>query len=207
MIIIPKRLIRVVPGHTSVESEIFWDRATRLHPSWEHVTLRDPIDSRRFPLTSKSWNRCESGAQLADLVRAEELFARGGIYLDSDFEVFRSFDPFLSVNGFAGWEDEKRICNAVMGFRPGHSALGIYLELALQRLKKGTAASGVATITEVFKERDKDILLLSPGSFYPIHYRAKATLQTMRSEEIREANPWSFGCHHWAHSWKKVEKV
>jgi Glycosyltransferase sugar-binding region containing DXD motif len=205
--VIPKRLVRTVPKISSVEAEIFWDRATRLHPSWDHVTLRDPVNEARFPLTSKHWGACESGAQLADLIRAEELFARGGVYIDSDYEVFQPFDPLLDLGGFAGWEDENHICNAVMGFRPGHLALGMYIEEALKRQEQGTWAAGVGAFTEVLKAMDWDILLLSPGSLYPIHWRAKSLLRgTMSSEEIKDANPWSFGVHHWRHSWK-AQKV
>jgi hypothetical protein len=201
--VIPQRLVRVVPEHTSVEVENWWSQATALHPDWQHVTLRDPIDPKQFPLTSEYWIRCESGGQLADLVRAEYLVTKGGIYLDSDYQVFKSLEPLRRVdNGFAGWEDSKVICNAMMGFPPGHFGLLVYLQLALTRLDQGTWASGVGTFTEVMKDRG-DVLLLPPESLYPVHYRDKDMIDVFMDlkDGIQNPWPWSFGVHHWRHSW------
>lgn len=198
---IPKRLIRVVPEHTSVETEQFWEQAKHYHPRWTHLTLRDPIDPAFFPLTSERWKDCESGAQLADLIRAEELFHRGGVYIDSDVEVYKPFDPLIGVDGFAGYEDSKHIPNAVMGFAPAHLALRNYIHLALQRLEEGTWMSGVGTITEVFMNRT-DVLLLPPGSFYPWHYSQKDIAASATNRKVILAmNPWAFAGHHWRHSW------
>jgi hypothetical protein len=81
---IPRRLIRTVPEQTVDEVEGFWSRVVELHPGWEHVTYRDPIDAALFPVTSPLWGRCRSGAQRAGLIRLEALARVGGIYLDSD---------------------------------------------------------------------------------------------------------------------------
>jgi mannosyltransferase OCH1-like enzyme len=186
-----------VPKSTSKEVETWWEQAGLLHPDWEHVTLRDPIDPADFPLTSPSWPQCESGAQFADLIRAEELYLRGGVYIDSDVEVLRPFDPLLGVKGFLGWEDTEHICNAVMGFEDNHFGLAIYIETALKRLSRGTWASGVGTITEVFRHR-LDTLLLPPQCFYPMHYRSKHITRQPWS-----TLHWSFATHHWLHSWSK----
>src|ERR1700761_4472447 len=113
---IPHRLVRTVPEKTTTECEVWWDRACRLHPDWKHVTWRDPIDRDRFPMTSPFWDDCESGAQLADLVRLEDLWHRGGIYIDSDVEVYRSFAPLTLLRGFAGWDCVDYIPNAILGF-------------------------------------------------------------------------------------------
>jgi hypothetical protein len=199
---IPPTLVRTVPQTATVEAEGLWADAKNLHPQWTYITLRDPIDRTYFPRTRDHWDKCRSGAQLADLVRAEYLFTHGGVYLDSDYEVYRSFNVLRELDGWAGWEDEKHICNAAMGFRAGHSALGIYLDLAIERLGQGTWESGVGTITEVFRDRS-DILLLPPGSLYPLHWRAKAMIPQMSTEDVREQNPWAFGIHHWKHSWKE----
>lgn len=196
---IPRRLIRTVPATTSDQVETWWNQACELHPDWEHVTLRDPVDRTKFPITSGYWDSCESGAQLADLIRAEELFWRGGIYIDSDFECFHPFTPLLPLAGFAAWEDTEHIPNAVMGFEPDHPALKQVLQFAIERHTMGTWESGVGVTTEVFQDRP-DVLLLPPGSFYPYHWRSKSTATKTRAE-LELMNPWAFGAHHWAHSW------
>jgi mannosyltransferase OCH1-like enzyme len=196
--IIPRRLVRTVPERTIELAEDLWRQACALHPDWEHVTLRDPIPTGRFPITSKHWNTCESGAQLADLVRAEELYHRGGIYIDSDVEVWRSFEPLVYLPGFAAWEDEQHIPNAVMGFTAGHPALLEVLKRAIERHHQGTWAAGVGVTTEVFADRD-DMLVLPPGALYPVHYSMKQFMDC--SEVIRAENPWAFCLHRWEHSW------
>lgn len=196
---IPKRLIRTVPADTSAQIERFWLTACELHPDWEHVTLRDPIPREQFPITSSYWDTCETGAQLADLVRAEELFWRGGVYIDSDYECFQSFDVLTPLQGFAAWEDHEHIPNAVMGFEADHPALQQVLQLAIQRRDLGTWQAGVGVTTEVFKSR-ADMLLLPPGSFYAVPWRT-AHRKPITSSMIRDNNPWGFGVHHYAHSW------
>ncbi len=205
---IPKRLIRTVPHNTTLEMETRWDEACELHPKWDHISRRDPINRDAFPITSKYWDECKSGAQMADLVRAEELFIRGGVFVDSDYEVFKPFDILCALDGWAAWEDEQHICNAVMGFRPGHLALATYLQLAITRLPRrtwtwdqSTWETGVGAITDVFKNR-KDVLLLAPGSLYPVHWRCKAMIPRT---PVREQNPWAFGVHHWHRDWSPRE--
>lgn len=206
---IPRRLIRTVPKQTTAEVEGFWERACELHCGWEHLTLRDPIDRDLFPMTSRLWNSCESGAQMADLIRAEELYLQGGVYLDSDTEVYRSFEPLMGLRGFAGYDccnDEFPmgcVPNAVMGFEPGHPALKCVIELAIERHHGGTWAAGVGVTTEVFPDRD-DVALFPPGAFYPAFWRDRDTTDW---STVQARNPWAYCCHHAHHSWAQNRKA
>lgn len=194
---IPRRLVRVVPEETTEQVELWWKQAMDLHPGWNFKTLRDPIDSNFFPLTRDLWPTCKSGAQLADLVRTEELYHRGGIYLDSDVEVYKSFRPLIEQQAFAGYDCVDYVPNAVMGFAPHHPALLKVLEGARERHHIGTWDSGVRVTSEVFPAYD-DILLLPPGSFYPVFWRTKNLVDWSR---VRDDNPWAFCAHHAHHSW------
>lgn len=204
---IPRRLVRVVPENTTDEVERWWAEACALHPSWEHVTLRDPIDPTDFPETSPLWAQVGSGAQLADLIRFEELFRRGGIYLDSDMQLFKPLDSLLQLGGFAAWEDSNAIPNAVLGFEPGHLALARILMLAIKSIPGPTWNTGVGSVTQILKDRPHDnVLVLPPDSFYPVHWSHKVILQNaglVRS--IREEKPWAFGLHWWRYSWEGQE--
>lgn len=205
---IPPRLIRTVPAETSDEVEAFWATACELHPGWEHITYRDPIDPADFPATADLWPRCRSGAQRAGLIRLEALARHGGIYIDSDVELYRNLRPLLGVPAFAGYEDPGVVPDAVLGAYAGHPAILECLALAIARLtgsQRGTTwrdndgawATGPGVTTTILPGRD-DVLLLPPGSFYPLHYTHKAGADWAA---VREANPWAFGAHRWHASW------
>lgn len=60
-------------------------------------------------------------AFVSDVARLKALHDEGGLYLDTDVEVFRSFEPLLHHHAFAGFEGCKRVLVAtcVMASEPG----------------------------------------------------------------------------------------
>lgn len=193
---IPRILFRTVPTETSAEVEQFWKIAESLHPFWDLRTYRDPLDPAEWPRTSKHWADCANGAQLAGLIRLEALIRHGGIYIDSDFECYRPFDPLVGVKAFAGWEDPNTVPDAVLGAEENHPAIKACLRQAIHQLRNGAWESGPGVTTRILPGRE-DVLLLPPGSLYPYHY----TERERRHEDHQAANPWAFGAHHWAGSW------
>lgn len=198
---IPRILHRVVPEVTEPRVEGWWAKFEELHPDWTLMTHRDPLDPADWPLTSPHWDRVDSGAQLADLVRLEALLRWGGVYVDSDVQPLRPFDSLLGVPMFAAWEDHRCVPNAVMGAVPGHPAVRACLELAIERLGTGTWNAGPGVLTDLLPFRD-DVLLLGPEAFYPVHYRDPQRDALMAEFDQRE-HPWTFGLHWYAGSWLK----
>lgn len=197
--VIPRIMHRTVPTETTREVERWWKDRQELHPGWEFRTYRDPIDPELFPTTSPLWDRCETGAQKADLIRLEALVQWGGVYVDADCRPIRSHEPLRVCGAYAAWEDETTIPNAVMASTPRHPAMVEVLERAVAGVKAGhdTYRSGVAITTAVFRDRD-DMVLLPPGAFYPHHYLAKARAGL-------DVGPWTFEEHMWSHSWGTEE--
>jgi len=195
---IPRILHRTVPKLPSQEAQDFWMQAIKLHPDWIHMDHRDPLEPGMYPETGHLWRRCKSGAQKAGLIRLEVLWSHGGIYIDSDVELYRSLEPLLDCQGFAAWEDRKVVPDAVMGFMRHHPAVRLMLDRAILRVERGEGAwiSGPGVTTDTLPGRE-DVLLLPPGSFYPYHYKEKHR----RDDDHRTEQPWAFGAHHWAHSW------
>ncbi len=196
---IPRILHRTVPADTTDEVEGWWTAAAELLPGWALVTHRDPLDPADWPETGDLWPRCTSGAQRAGLIRLEALHRWGGVYVDSDVELYRDLEPLLELPAFAAWEDRKVVPDAVLGAEPGHPAFAVMLERARAEILKGSGAwaSGPGVTTAVLPGRP-DVLVLPPGTFYPYHYTEK----DRRDEDHRTAQPWAFGAHHWAHSWR-----
>lgn len=204
---IPRIFHRVVPEQTSAQVERWWAEFRELHPGWELRTHRDPLEPAEWPETSPSWGLCRNGAQLADLLRLEALYRWGGIYVDSDMQPLRSFESLLQLEGFAAFEDQTTVPNAVLGARPQHPAIRECLDRALRLIKakgnpeRATWAGGPGITTAVLQGRD-DFTLLPPGAFYPVHYRdARAQLPAFKRTE----HPWAFAVHHWHGSWLAPE--
>lgn len=202
---IPARLIRTVPNRTDDQVERWWSEACAMHPGWDHLTFRDPVDPKRFPFTSPHWGRCTSGAQLAGLIRLEALWRWGGVYLDSDVEVYRSFEPLRQVAMFAAYEDAGVVPDAVLGATAGHPAVRACLELAVDRLvadegdwrTRGAWGTGPGVTTTVLAGRT-DVLVLPPAAIYPWHYTEDPPTDRDR---FAADHPWAFCAHHWRHSW------
>ncbi len=59
-------------------------------------------------------------AFVSDVVRLQALVKYGGIYLDTDVELIRPLDAFLSLSAFAGFEAPNRIQTALLACEAGH---------------------------------------------------------------------------------------
>lgn len=195
---IPRLLFRTVPAKTSDECEELWAIACELHPEWEHVTYREPVDEvAEFPISATRFDRCKNGAQRADLIRLEALLRHGGVYIDSDVELYRPLDSLLACEAFAAWEDRSAICNAVLGARPDHPAIADCFGLNLEAAGGPDLCESIEIVTRVLAWRD-DVLVLPPATFYPYHW----TERSRRYDDHRALNPWTFGAHHWARGWQ-----
>lgn len=67
-------------------------------------------------------------AFVSDYVRLDALNRYGGIYLDTDVMVLRSFDPLLSNQAFAGLETSVSVGTCVIGSQPGNPLIQQMLE-------------------------------------------------------------------------------
>lgn len=197
---IPKNIFRTVPEQKSKDLETWWGWTVDIHQDWNCVTYRDPLDPAEFPLTSAYWDKCRHGAQMAGLVRLELIYTHGGVYIDSDVQVFRSFGPLLGLGGFAGWEDQYVVPDAIFGARAGHPAIEACLEVAttLVDLGRDPWDSGPGVFTDILPNRT-DFTLFPPAVFYPYHYNRKKD----RTKAVNEhsAYPWCIAAHHWHGSW------
>lgn len=81
-------------------------------------------DTNRFDINSSVWVKeayeNKKYAFCADYIRAFALYNYGGIYLDSDVEVIKSYDELLSLPYFLGYESAGYIEAATMGFEKGN---------------------------------------------------------------------------------------
>lgn len=94
----------------------------------------------RFPIGTCKWVDqafdAKQYAYAADYIRLFALFNYGGIYLDTDVEVLRSFDDFLELPYFISWEKDSNnnaIEMAALGCEKGTEWIGKCLEFYLDK--------------------------------------------------------------------------
>lgn len=125
-------------------------------------------------------------------IRYYLLYTQGGIYLDLDVEVVKSFDDLLNSDLFAGWEDAWVINNAVMGSRMGMKPMldcMHFMEGFDPNNPNAELETGPRLTTKMIP-KDK---ALPPEYFFPYHYT-----QDYYPECIKEN---THSVHHWKHSW------
>ncbi|WP_245837246.1 glycosyltransferase family 32 protein [Virgibacillus phasianinus] len=119
-------------------------------------------------------------AFVSDYVRAHALYNEGGIYLDTDVEVFRTFDNLLYHESFWGFEQGNFIATSTIGATKGNKVLKLLLDSYRDRsfLKNDGSfdeLTNVAIITKILKEigvemNGKYQEFIGFGAIYPQTY-------------------------------------
>ncbi|WP_455497023.1 glycosyltransferase family 32 protein [Coprobacter sp.] len=144
-------------------------------------------------------------AFVSDYVRLHALYTEGGIYLDTDVEIIKTFDDLLHQNAFVGLESKNYISTAVMGsVAKGEwitSMLNLYKDKVFV-LSTGDydQTTNVVLLTKemirlnLFKNDNQNIVkLYSEEYFSPKSFEDGTIVQTDNTYAI----------HHFAFSWKK----
>ena len=82
-------------------------------PDWEYrLWSEENFDINKAPRYVQEAYAAKKYAFVSDYVRLWALEREGGLYMDVDFEVYRSFENLMGYEAFAGYEGSKR--NPVM---------------------------------------------------------------------------------------------
>ncbi len=108
--------------------------------SWKkHMPEYDFIlwDTKRFDINSnlyvKQAYESKKYAFASDYIRLYALYMYGGIYLDSDIMVFKSFDELLDHEAFTGFETDEKIAAWIFASEKGNPLFKELLEYYEQR--------------------------------------------------------------------------
>lgn len=78
-------------------------------PDWEYkLWSEDNFDVNQMPYTKEAYE-AKKYAFVSDYVRLWALCKEGGLYLDTDVEVFKPFDDLMDQSAFAGFEGSKHL--------------------------------------------------------------------------------------------------
>ncbi len=67
-------------------------------------------------------------AHVSDVCRMHALLTEGGIYLDTDIELLKSFDPYLHHDSFLGLELGDNLGTGVIGAQPGQKWIASFMD-------------------------------------------------------------------------------
>ena len=79
-------------------------------------------DFTKNAYANKKW------AFVSDVARLWVLYNEGGIYMDTDVEVYQSLDQFLNEEGFTGFEDVHYPVTATLGAVKGNPVIKMMLD-------------------------------------------------------------------------------
>ncbi len=144
---------------------------------------------------------------LADPIRVNVLYKYGGIYLDTDVEITKNFDPLLNTNFFAGCEDENNNkCFAVFGCIPKHQILKNLLSFyekdiwsSSQYISTGIFTKFIDDFSSKNSDNLQEISIYPPEYFYPFPLG-----QTFSPDCITEN---TYAIHWWEKTWGKNPNV
>lgn len=78
-------------------------------PDWEYKLWNEELFDVNSVAYAKEAYEAKKYAFVSDYVRLWALNNEGGVYLDTDVEVFKPFDDLLGIDAFAGFEGSKHL--------------------------------------------------------------------------------------------------
>jgi FkbM family methyltransferase len=191
---IPKILHFSVPTPMTEQQAALIETARRIHPHWEMKIWDDstPIANARL---ARYQNCARSGAQRADLIRLDAVYAYGGVYLDADIRILKPFDEIIEhYDFFMGCEDGQNLTNAVIGARPRHPAIDTVIRFLEENEPNWSLppneTTGPVLLASLLRWRP-DVNILPRETFYPYNW----------DEVDRRVHRLSYSEHLWDKSW------
>ncbi|GGM60920.1 glycosyltransferase family 32 protein [Dactylosporangium sucinum] len=202
-LLMPRVFHRVWFGGPMPEREqAFGATWQRHHPGWEMRLWRE--DDLPPLVNQAAFDAAGSWAQKADIFRYELLLAHGGIYVDTDFECFRSIEPLLAgVDACTAREDGFRASIGLLGCVPGHPFFAAVVaaladSIAWRPDRPPNEQTGPELLTRTLVEQDAlghpVPAVFGPELFYPYHWT--------EPHRAGQTFPDAYAAHHWAKSWQ-----
>ena len=184
----------------------------RILPDYQFVLW----DTKRFDLSSSTWVRqafeAKKYAFAADYIRMYALYHFGGIYLDSDVEVLKSFDDLLDLPYFIGQENTPSgVEAATIGCEKGWPLAKLMLDRYDKRAFKGDDGHlDVRALPYLLRWciesnyhykliRDKAQFCYDDDTIcvFPVDYFSPIEWSTKKAD----ITPDTYSVHHFASSW------
>jgi len=149
-------------------------------------------------------------SKVSNYVRLYALLAEGGVYLDTDVEVLRRFDPLLSDDCFIGFQQQAEgvdwVNTAILGARRGHDYIRDIMLATTEALEsKHEILRGPQAATAVLRQRglrDYGLQTIAGVTVYPVEYFSPYAWDDQFSPGCVTDNTYTI--HRWQASWVKL---
>jgi len=210
---IPKIIHYVWVGDTPLNKSGFgkyWKSWKKYNPDynfmlWDENNIDFSTPHLKEVYGLKNW------AHLANLVRLQVIYQYGGIYLDTDMLVIKSFDKLLDNQCFFGFQLRKHpthwVNNAVIGATKNHWFIKKMIDYIIKTYDGSQMATlaGPVTVTTLLKKeglksysnkgvRVKDIFIYPVETFYPFWYEERFKKSCIKENTL--------AIHFWKKRWK-----
>jgi len=187
----------------------FQESWKKFHPDWEYRLWTD-ADVKDFKLINQiAYDQSKNYAEKANVFRYEILDRLGGLYVDTDFECFRSFDMlnqfYEFYTGMATINRVTLINNGLIASIPGHPILKACINninkknLGFGQMgKNGTIYFGQMVVESCENNSTLDltkIMILPPTYLYP--WPGVGAHKSLQEYIL----PTSFAVHYWDGTW------
>lgn len=176
-------------------------------------------DTKRFNLDESIWVKQafakKKYAFAADYIRFYALYNYGGIYLDSDVEVLKSFNDLLQLPYFMGAEKAGTIEAAILGAEKGTDWIKICLDYYTDKtFIKQDSSLDIRKLPEIMVDELEQ--------FKPIHYLDIGEMKNIKNMDFQKeilvmpneyfspkifdsrevlVTPSTYAIHHYQNSW------
>jgi mannosyltransferase OCH1-like enzyme len=173
---------------------------------WDETN--SPLDNAycRAAYAQKRWSR------LSNYIRLHALHTEGGIYLDTDVEMLKKFEPFLHHTCFIGFQLREEqvdwVNTAVMGATPGHQFIQQFMDLTQKSfMETGKLYRSPMLATKILKEmglKKYGLQEVQNVAIYPIDYFYPYPWLEQFSADCITENTCCI--HHWEGTWLKKKR-
>jgi len=180
------------------------------HPGW-NIKVWNNEDAESFGMVNKKlFDSTDNYGIKSDIFRYEILFRHGGIYTDTDYECFQSFDDLLYLDFFAGtgWNPWPVVFNGLLACRTGNKYMGDIIEainkkqiegqLSPQETLNFTGCDFITPLYIEYLESAEEKTVIFPNHFF---YPMPATVNSERVYSYLKPN--TYCAHLWYCSWQK----
>ncbi len=179
--------------------------------SWKSVLSDYEIvcwNEDNLPLNNKFISTAMEKKQYAfvsDVIRLYVVHKYGGIYLDTDVHVIKSFDNLLNYDFFTGEENSNSINFATFGAIENHKLLNFFLNYYESKEFDEFNLPVITSVLSKLYYKSGDQILGSNDRIFPKDYFYPLPYESKYEDYKPYVKKQTYSVHLWNHSWRNEQ--